>query len=106
MPEGASCCPGGSPGELLCGVRSLRLLPDFPRTPDLSSLISTCCRRSVSGARGFKYGKHECVELNYSSNVKPRSENKVLCKRSCKMAGLWRANRVNAGEFGRLQVGR
>jgi hypothetical protein len=40
--------------------------------------------------------------LNYSSNVKSRSENKICPNSSYKWPGSWRANRINAGEFGAI----
>jgi hypothetical protein len=61
---------------------------------------------SLSGAHGFKYGELGRAELNYSSNVKPRSKNKIFVKfRLVKEAG-WRADGIDAGEFGRSPTGR
>jgi hypothetical protein len=47
--------------------------------------------------RGFKYGDLQRAELNYSSNVKPRSENKTLAKNLIGKVGTMKADRSNAG---------
>jgi hypothetical protein len=51
------------------------------------SLIPADGRQPLSGVHGFKYGEPWCAEFNYSSNVKPRSANKICAIFSLQIVG-------------------